>query len=356
MILRVVVLAAAIAALQQPAPFRVETRLVVLQATVKNHRGQIVTGLPRDAFTVLENGARQSIVLFENHDVPVSLGLLIDNSGSMRTRRPKVEAAALDFARASNPQDEMFVLNFADKNRIDVPMTGDVHALEAGIARVDSIGGTAMRDAIAAGEEYLTRNAHRDRKVLVVITDGNDNASVTALDRIRTTAEQHEIVVYLDGFRSLHEKLYLTPNKTTTVEGDLEKLLPGDPAEPIPQPTTPPPGPNPGANRPPMVGRGAPRRLPPPPPGGQQTPPPPATNESRFGTISFQIQPSGATVFIDGDKWNGPTNPDERLIVQVTAGRHHVEVEHDGYERFITEIDVRASDTAPLNISLARTR
>jgi VWFA-related protein len=199
MIPRLVVLAAAVATLQQAAPFRVETRLVVLQATVKNHRGQLVTGLPRDAFTVLENGARQPIVLFESDDVPVSLGLLIDNSGSMRTRRAKVEAAALDFARASNPQDEMFVLNFADKNRIDVPMTGDVHALEAGIARVDSIGGTAMRDAIAAGEEYLTRNAHRDRKVLVVITDGNDNASVTALDRIRTTAEQHEIVVYAVG-------------------------------------------------------------------------------------------------------------------------------------------------------------
>jgi hypothetical protein len=179
-----------------------------------------------------------------------------------------------------------------------------------------------------------------------------------AFQRLHVPAGQHEIVVYLDGFRSLHEKLYLTPNKTTTVEGDLEKLLPGDPAEPIPQPATPPPMPqNPGANRPPMMGRGTPRRLPPPPPpGGQQTPPPSSTNESRFGTISFQIQPSGATVLIDGERWNGPANPDERLIIQVAAGRHHVEVEHDGYERFITEIDVRASDTAPLNISLARTR
>jgi hypothetical protein len=178
-----------------------------------------------------------------------------------------------------------------------------------------------------------------------------------AFQRLHVPPGQHEIVVYLDGFRSLHERLYLTPNSTRTIDGDLEQLLPGDPAEPIPQPTTPPP-PNPVANRPPMVGRGAPRRLPPPPPNGQRTPPPPSpsTNESRFGTISFQIQPSGATVFIDGERWNGPANPDERLIIQVLAGRHHVEVEHDGYERFITEIDVRASDTAPLNISLAGTR
>src|SRR6478735_4686888 len=72
-----------------------------------------------------------------------------------------------------------------------------------------------------------------------------------AFERLHVPPGQHEIVVYLDGFRSLHEKLYLRPNKTTTVEGDLQKLLPGDPAEPIPQPTTPPPGPNPGANRPP---------------------------------------------------------------------------------------------------------
>jgi VWFA-related protein len=147
----------------------------------------------------MENGKRQPIVLFGSDDVPVSLGLLIDNSGSMRTTRARVEAAALDFARASNPQDEMFVLNFADKSRFDVPFTGDVQVLEAGIARVDSSGGTAMRDAVAAGEDYLTREAHRDRKALVVITDGNDNASVTTLDAIRTTAEQHDIVVYAVG-------------------------------------------------------------------------------------------------------------------------------------------------------------
>jgi Ca-activated chloride channel family protein len=196
---RVAMVVVTLAALQQAAPFRVETRLVVLQATVKNQRGELVTGLPRDAFTVLENGKRQPIALFGSDDVPVSLGLLIDNSGSMRTKRVKVEAAALDFARASNPQDEIFVLNFADKSRIDVPMTGDLRALETGIARVDSIGGTAMRDAIAAGEDYLTRNAHRDRKVLIVITDGNDNASVTELDRIRATADQHDIVVYAVG-------------------------------------------------------------------------------------------------------------------------------------------------------------
>ena len=199
MIARVTALAVSMAVLRQAAPFHVETRLVVVYATVTNDRGEPVTGLSRGAFTVYENGKRQPIALFRSDDVPVSLGLLIDNSGSMRSRRAPVEAAALDFARASNPQDEMFVLNFADKSRIDVPWTSDVRALEAGIARVDSIGGTALRDAIETAERYLARGATRDRKALVVITDGNDNASVATLDRIRSAAEQHDIAVYAVG-------------------------------------------------------------------------------------------------------------------------------------------------------------
>ena len=173
---------------QQP-PFRAETRLVVLHATVRNARGELVTTLERDAFTVYENGKRQPITLFRRDDIPVSLGLLIDNSGSMRTLRSKVEAAALALARASNPQDEIFVLNFNDKAHIDVPFTSDVACSEAGIGRVDAIGGTAMRDAIDMAQTYLSEHGTRDRKVLLVITDGIDNASVATRDRIEQQAE-----------------------------------------------------------------------------------------------------------------------------------------------------------------------
>src|SRR5579872_5843780 len=105
---------------QQPAQeprsiFRTETRWVGLQATVTNRRGELVTTLEQRAFTVYENGKPQPITLFRRDDVPVSLGLLIDNSGSMRQLRAKVEAAALAMVRASNPLDEVFVLNFNDK-------------------------------------------------------------------------------------------------------------------------------------------------------------------------------------------------------------------------------------------------
>jgi VWFA-related protein len=183
----------------QGAVFRAGTWLVVLHATVMNDRGELVTNLTQRDFSVFENGKRQPLTLFRHDDVPVSLGMLIDNSGSMRALRPQVEAAALAFARASNPQDEMFVLNFADTPRVDVAMTSDLNALEAGIRRVDSIGGTAIRDAVALAEGYLHEQARWDRRVLLVITDGNDNASSTTVDRIRHDAEQTDTVIYAMG-------------------------------------------------------------------------------------------------------------------------------------------------------------
>lgn len=184
---------------QAPRVFHAETNLVVLHATVKNARGELVTDLSQDAFTIYDSGRQQKIAVFRRDDIPVSLGLLIDNSGSMRTLRAKVEAAALACVRASHPQDEAFVLNFGDKPQLDVPLTSDVNVLETGIARVDSIGGTAMRDAIDLGSQYLAASAHRERKVLLVITDGKDNASVASLEQIRKQAQQREITVYAIG-------------------------------------------------------------------------------------------------------------------------------------------------------------
>ena len=184
---------------QPPPPFHAETRLVVVHATVRNEHGELVTGLDREAFTVYENGKRQPIAVFRRDDIPVSLGLLIDNSGSMRTLRAKVEAAALALARASNPQDEIFVLNFNDKAHIDVPFTSDVSVLESGIGRVDSIGGTAMRDAIDMAQTYLSAHGARDRKVLLVITDGIDNASLVSRDRIEKQAEERDTIIFAVG-------------------------------------------------------------------------------------------------------------------------------------------------------------
>lgn len=183
----------------QRAVFRAEARLVVLHATVTNARGELVANLEKDAFTVYENGRRQPITIFRRDDVPVSLGLVIDNSASMRPLRATVEAAALAFVRASNPLDEVFVVNFADKARIDVAMTNDMRALEAGIARMDSIGGTALRDAVILAGRFLREHASRDRRVLLVITDGHDNASAASTDELRRITSQHETAVFAVG-------------------------------------------------------------------------------------------------------------------------------------------------------------
>ena len=183
----------------QPPTFHTETRLVVLHATVQNRFGGLVTNLDRGSFRVFENGRRQPITLFRRDDVPVSIGIVIDNSGSMRPLRSGVEAAALAFVRASNPMDDVFVLNFADKPRVDVPMTTDLPVLEAGVARVDAIGGTAMRDAVLTAETYLHEHASHDRRVLLVITDGKDNASRASHSQLRRAVELSETAIFAVG-------------------------------------------------------------------------------------------------------------------------------------------------------------
>ena len=127
------------------AQFSAETRLVVLHASVVDKRGHLITNLKENQFKVLENGVQQPVKIFRHEDVPVSIGLLIDDSGSMRDKRARVEAAAVGLVRASNPQDEVFIVNFNDEAYLDVPFTSDVKKMEQGLTRIDSRGGTATQ-------------------------------------------------------------------------------------------------------------------------------------------------------------------------------------------------------------------
>jgi VWFA-related protein len=190
--------------------FRADTRLVVLPTTVVDKNGHLVTTLPREAFTVLENGVQQQIKQFKREDVPVSMGLIIDNSGSMRDKRTKVEAAALALVKASNPDDEVFIVNFNDEAFLDNPhgkdFTNDIQEMEDALTRIDSRGGTAMRDAIRMSIDHVKEKAHKDKKVLVVVTDGNDNSSVVSLEDLVKAAQQSEVLIYAVGLLSDEER------------------------------------------------------------------------------------------------------------------------------------------------------
>jgi len=190
--------------------FRADTRLVVLPTTVVDKTGHLVTTLPREAFTVLENGVQQQIKQFKREDVPVSMGLIIDNSGSMRDKRAKVEAAALALVKASNPEDEVFIVNFNDEAFLDNPhgkdFTSDIKEMEDALTRIDSRGGTAMRDAIRMSIDHVKEKAHKDKKVLVVVTDGNDNSSVVGLEDLVKAAQQSEVLIYAVGLLSDEER------------------------------------------------------------------------------------------------------------------------------------------------------
>ena len=148
---------------QQSDPvFRTDTRLVLLHASVVDRRGNLVTDLEQDAFTVLEDKREQPISLFRREDIPISLGIVIDSSGSMRDKRKQVEAAAVALMKSSTRDDEVFVVNFNDDLYLDVTMTTDMKKLEEGIGQIDSRGGTAMRDAISASIDYVRE---RDAKI-----------------------------------------------------------------------------------------------------------------------------------------------------------------------------------------------
>jgi VWFA-related protein len=173
---------------------------VLLNCTVLDEKGQLVNDLDQRQFTVWEDNVPQTIASFRHQDLPVSMGILIDNSGSMRDKRAAVNAAALELVRASNQQDAAFVVNFSDDAYIDQDLTSDIGALERGLSHVDSKGSTALYDAVAASANELSNHAQQPKQVLLIITDGEDNASRLNLQQaIRRVQSLGGPVVYSIG-------------------------------------------------------------------------------------------------------------------------------------------------------------
>jgi VWFA-related protein len=181
---------------------RVSANLVILSATVLDHHNALVSGLDKGDFQVFENHVLQPIKHFSHEDIPVTVGLVIDNSGSMGPKRADVIDAALSFARSSNPRDQMFVVNFNEHVSFGlpagIPFTDRQDQLQRALAAIHTIGETALYDAIATALDHL-KKGRSDKKVLIVISDGGDNASKLSLARVVEMAKASNAIIYTIG-------------------------------------------------------------------------------------------------------------------------------------------------------------
>jgi Ca-activated chloride channel family protein len=179
---------------------RADTFEVRLNASVIDGSGHTVETLPQEAFHVYEDGVPQTILGFRHEDLPVSLGILIDSSGSMYDKRPAVDAASLNLVKLSNPQDEAFLVDFSSEAYIDQDFTDSIAKLQRGLSYIKSSGGTALYDAVIASADYLSQNAKRSKQVLLIVTDGDDNASSATLEQaIRRVQDLDGPAIYCIG-------------------------------------------------------------------------------------------------------------------------------------------------------------
>src|SRR5579862_5423798 len=180
--------------------FKKDVDEVMLHASVIDDHQHMVTNLDKAAFTVFEDGKPQNIISFHHEDIPVSMGIIIDNSGSMREKRNKVNQAALNLVRSSNPNDEVFVVNFNDEQYLDQDFTNNLLKLKEALEKIDARGGTALYDAVVASADHLRQNARLEKKVLFVVTDGEDNASSETLEQaVKQLSQENGAAVYAIG-------------------------------------------------------------------------------------------------------------------------------------------------------------
>jgi VWFA-related protein len=180
--------------------FRKQVDEVVLHATVVDDKKHIVTSLDKGDFNVYEDGRPQTITSFRHEDIPVAMGIVVDNSGSMREKRQKVNAAALNLVRSSNPNDEVFIVNFNDEYYLDQDFTSNINRLKEGLEKIEARGGTALYDAVVASADHLKKEGKLEKKVILVVTDGEDNESAETLEQaVRRLQGENGPTVYAIG-------------------------------------------------------------------------------------------------------------------------------------------------------------
>lgn len=177
----------------------VDVDLVIFNVTVVDSKGHLVKGLSKENFRIFEDGREEAISLVQPEDVPATVGLVIDNSGSMRRKRSDVVQAALMFAESSNRQDEIFIVNFNERVSMGLPnslaFTSDINQLRTALTATQTIGKTALYDAIDVALKRLETGTHQ-KKALVVLSDGGDNASGKSLKDVLAMAQQSSGMIY----------------------------------------------------------------------------------------------------------------------------------------------------------------
>jgi VWFA-related protein len=180
---------------------------VTLYVSVLDKDGRMIPDILQSNFKVTENMVEQELKLFRREDVPVSMCVVIDSSGSMKDKYTRVVAAASALIKASNPDDEVCFVNFNDLYYKDQGFTDDLGKLEEAMERIDTHGGTAMQDALSATIDYVKAEGKHDKKVIVMVTDGVDNSSskVTLEDLLKTVRDT-EVLIYSIGLLSEEER------------------------------------------------------------------------------------------------------------------------------------------------------
>lgn len=177
----------------------VDVDLVTLPVSVLDRDGLPVDGLEQEHFRIFEDDVEQQISLFRKEDAPISVGLVIDTSGSMSTKRREVSAAALDFVRESNPEDETFIVTFNDEAFLEQNFTRSIGNLTDALENVYTRGETAMNDAIYLALEHVEGEGALDKKALLVITDGEDHVSIYDHDEVMERIRQSDVAIYAIG-------------------------------------------------------------------------------------------------------------------------------------------------------------
>jgi VWFA-related protein len=177
---------------------KVDAVEVQLPVSVLDKEGRPVDGLKQEHFQVFEDKVLQTIKTFRHEDIPLSLGLVIDNSGSMRNKRERVNSSALAFVRESNPEDETFIVNFDDSAYLEQDFTGSIGDLVDALENIDARGETALYDAIYLSAEHL-KEGKKDKKIILLITDGEDNVSKYKLEKVMDTLRRSQVTLYAIG-------------------------------------------------------------------------------------------------------------------------------------------------------------